>query len=162
LRIVRQIEGVVEGAGLVVAELIVRSRISGLAVTERELRRVEVDREVVEALRRRIPDDLRVAELAHREPRELAQVALVDERAVAAVDPVPQVDRLDVAGRAHRTGRVRRCEVALELTVPTRADGGATGRRGGDLERNRRRMSRTSRTLPDEREVEGADSGGRR
>lgn len=45
---------------------------------------------------RRIPNHLRIGQLANWQAGQGAEVAVVDQRAVATVDPVPQVDELKV------------------------------------------------------------------
>ena len=107
------------------AEIRGRARVRALAVTKRVGRVVEVEYEVVIALCGRVPHDLRVAQLAHREERERSQVALFDDARVASVDPVAQIDQLDVAVRPDRAGGIWRREIGFRLPVPADTDGRA-------------------------------------
>ena len=104
------------------AEVGGRARVRALAIAEGVGGIGEVDHEVVEALRGRVPHDLRIAQLADREQRERPEVALVDHPRVSAVDPVPHVDQLDVAVRPHGTRWVGGSEISLCLPVPAGAD----------------------------------------
>src|SRR5437899_12780080 len=93
-----------------------------------------------------------IRELADREQRERAEVSVVQQTAVASVDPVTEVDELDVAVRTDRTRGVGWREVGFRLAVPRRAGRRAGRGRRGDHEGYRRRVRRTRRVLAGDRE----------